>query len=141
MYAGISVFSGAGITIATATVNVVLRGLTINGLGGAYGVNMTNGASLSVEHCVIANFSAMSSHGVFVNTPAKLKVVGSLFRNDNSGVTVSNGATASISESKFVGFLGNSVGVMVTDFYGGSSVTTQAFVDRSVATGGPLAST
>ncbi|MBI3147334.1 MAG: hypothetical protein HYZ17_02335 [Betaproteobacteria bacterium] len=133
VYAGISVLSGNGVTIATAGVNVVLRGLTINGLGGTHGVNMTSGASLSIENCVITNFSSASARGVLVNAPAKLRVVDSLLRNDYLGVAISNGATATISGSKF---LGNSVAIYVTDAFGGSSVTTEAFVDRSVASGG-----
>ncbi len=133
VYAGISVFSGDGVTIATAGIHVVLRGLTINGLGGTHGVNMTSGTTLSVENCVIGNFSTASAHGVFVNTPAQLRVVNSLLRSNYIGVTVSSGATASVSETKF---LGNSIGVYATDSYGGSGVTTQAFVDRSVATRG-----
>ena len=47
VYAGISVFSGAGITIATAGVNVILRGLSVNSMGSSTrGVHMTDGAKL-----------------------------------------------------------------------------------------------
>ena len=53
VYAGISIFPGAdGVTIATAGVNVVLRGLTINGQGGNNGIFMTAGNRLTVENCV-----------------------------------------------------------------------------------------
>jgi len=58
IYAGISVFSGDGITInASATDTVVLRGLTINGQGGANGITITNALVVHVENCVIANMS------------------------------------------------------------------------------------
>ncbi|MBI3150337.1 MAG: hypothetical protein HYZ17_17675 [Betaproteobacteria bacterium] len=57
IYAGISVFSGNGITIATAGVNVVLRGLSINRLAGiGSGIDMTGGDSLVVQNCVVTNF-------------------------------------------------------------------------------------
>ncbi|MBI3147420.1 MAG: hypothetical protein HYZ17_02770 [Betaproteobacteria bacterium] len=134
IYAGISVFSGSGITIATASVNVVLRGLTINGLGGTYGVNMTNGASLSIENCVVANFPSSGKYGVFVNTPAALRVIGSLFRETHVGLTVANGATADIVESKFLANYG--AGLSVTDNYGSGPVVTTANVHRSVAMSG-----
>ncbi len=130
LYAGISVFSGNGVTIATAGVNVVLRGLSINGMGGSKGVEMTAGTSLLVEDCVIADFSGSSQPGVYVATPAAVRVVNSLFRNNGIGDVVSSGATASIMDSKF---LGGWYGVWVTDFFGGSSVTTRATVGRSVA--------
>ena len=70
-YAGISVFSGAGIIIATAGINVTLRGLTINGMGGTTGVSITNAASVSFENCVIANFINGSS-----NNYAGISVIG-----------------------------------------------------------------
>ncbi len=131
VYAGISVFSGSGITIATAGVDVVLRGLTINGLGGIYGVNMTNGASLSIENCVVANFPSSGQYGVFVNTPATLRVIGSLFRETHVGLTVANGATANVVESKFVANYG--AGIAATDNYGSGPVVTTVNVHRSVA--------
>src|SRR5258705_8692996 len=70
-YAGIAVPSGDGVTIATAAIKVILRGLNINGTGGANGVVMTNGASLTVENCVISNFA---SRGISITTPAKMRV-------------------------------------------------------------------
>jgi len=93
-YAGISVATGDGVTIATANVLVTLRGLNINGIGGSRGVVMTNGSRLSIENCVISNFS---SRGVFVDTAASVRVVDSLVRdNGNAGVFLQGGATADI---------------------------------------------
>ena len=80
-YAGIAVPTGDGITIATAGINVILRGLNINGTGGSNGVVMTNGNRLSIENCVISNFS---SHGVDVRNGATVRIVDSLIR-DNGG--------------------------------------------------------
>jgi hypothetical protein len=57
VYAGISVFSGEGITVSGPTIDVTLRGLTINGLGGTTGINFANGASFVVDRCVISGFS------------------------------------------------------------------------------------
>jgi hypothetical protein len=46
----------AGVAITAAGTNVTLRGLTINGTGGAHGIRMTNGTELTVEDCAISNF-------------------------------------------------------------------------------------
>jgi len=55
-YAGISVNSGDGITIDGTGIRVVLRGLTITGLGGGTtdGIEFIQGAELTVESCEIA---------------------------------------------------------------------------------------
>ena len=58
VYAGISASTGSAVTIATAGVHVVLRGLSLNGTGGTTGVSMTNGNRLSIESSVISNFWA-----------------------------------------------------------------------------------
>ena len=47
IYAGISVFTGDGITIATPGLNVVLRGLAITGLGGQNGIAFLQGPTSS----------------------------------------------------------------------------------------------
>ena len=89
-YAGITASSGDGVTIATASVNVILRGLNINGIGGVNGVNMTNGSSLTIENCVIANFSAA---GVKVNASgAKVKIANVVLSgNGGDGLLVAQG--------------------------------------------------
>ncbi len=130
IYAGISVFSGSGITIATAGVNVVLRGLTINGLGGTYGVNMTDGASLSIERCLIAKFG----HGLRAVTAADVRVLNSLFVKNTEGIVLSGGATGTISQTQFLGNV--DLAVWVTDSFAGSAITTTAYVDRSLVKGG-----
>jgi len=80
-YAGISVPSGVGVTIATPGVKVVLRGLNINGVGGASGIAMTDGDRLRVENCIVSGFN---SHGIVVDAPARVSVVDSNLR-DNAG--------------------------------------------------------
>jgi len=135
VYAGVSVFSGAGVTIATAGVNVILRGLSINSLGASTrGVNMTDGAKLLIDGCDISNFGTGNFQGVFVNTAAQVRIVDSIFRDNYYGLTLSSGATGTVSNSKFLG--GTEVGVMVTDYYGGTGVTTTARIDRSLVQGG-----
>ena len=128
-FAGIGVFSGAGVSIAAAGVNVVLRGLTINGQGGTYGVSMGNGASLSIEDCVIANFSS-GNYGVYVNGPVSVRMVNTLVRDSYWAVYLAGGATASISSSKF---LGNYVGIIG---YTTTATTTSIAITDAVVSGG-----
>ena len=97
-YAGISASTGAAVTIATASVNVILRGLNINGIGAANGILMTNGASLSVENCVVSNFS---NNGIWVRNAAKVRVSDSLVRgNTLDGIAIEGGATGSVVGTK-----------------------------------------
>lgn len=93
----------AGVTIATPGVNVVLRGLTFNGQGAAAGILMTDGAMLSIENCVISNFSGAGQHGVLVNATAAVRMVDTLVRDNDTGIQLQGGAITNISSSKFLG--------------------------------------
>jgi hypothetical protein len=96
-YAGIAASSGAAVTIATPAVKVVLRGLNINGVGGTTGVSMTNGTSLTIENCVISNFSG---NGVHISAPASVRISDSTSRgNGGNGIYADNGATLDVSRS------------------------------------------
>ncbi len=101
VYAGISVFSGTGITIATAGVDVILRGLSIYGLGGTFGIDMTAGNSLAVENCVIRN---LSSRGLSVATAAKVEVLESEFSNNGSyGIRLAGSVKGTVSGVRVFG--------------------------------------
>lgn len=137
VYAGMSVFPGAtGVTIATPGVNVVLRGLTINSQGGDAGILMTAGAKLSIENCVISNFSIsvspVNQHGVLVQTAATVRMVNTLVRDNDVGIQLEAGATADISGSKFFG--NSTYGIVAFNYINGT--TTTAAVSDTVATGG-----
>ena len=95
VYAGISVFPGAdGVTIATAGVNVVLRGLSINGQGGNNGISMTAGNSLTVENCVISN---LTQNGILVNAATNVNITDTTVRrNGGNGISLQNGVKATI---------------------------------------------
>jgi Right handed beta helix region len=130
-YAGIAVPTlSDGVTIATGGVNVILRGLNINNTGGTNGVNMTNGARLSIENCVISNFSG--GNGVFVSANAAVRIVDSLIRDNLYGVYIQGGATAAISGSKIVGNANNSEGVYV--FGNTANTTTTAAISDTIVT-------
>ncbi|MBI3147313.1 MAG: right-handed parallel beta-helix repeat-containing protein [Betaproteobacteria bacterium] len=123
VYAGISVFSGSGASIATAGVNVILRGLTFNGLGGASGVNMSDGAGLVVDRCHFRNFT----DGVYFAAAGKLRVLDSIFNANGYGIQA-RGGTAMIARSSF---FENSYGAYVAATAGETVVA----VEKSVASG------
>jgi hypothetical protein len=127
-YAGIAASTGTAVTINTAGVNVILRGLNINGTGASYGVVMTNGNRLSIEDCIISNFY---SDGVAIYAPATVRIVDSIIRDGSTGIYLDTGATATISGVKVLGNL--NAGVLVVNLTA-SAVTTAAISD-SVASG------
>ena len=110
VYAGISVFPGVnGVTIATPGVNVVLRGIAINGQGGNNGISMTAGNRLTVENCVISN---LTQHGINVNTVATVRLTDSIVRdNGGHGILLQNGAKATITRALLSGHDNNYGGV------------------------------
>jgi hypothetical protein len=101
VYAGISAFSGSAVTIAAAGVDVILRGLSLNGTGGATGVSMTNGSRLSIESSIVSGFSG---NGIFVNAPADVRIVDTVVReNGGYGIQLQGGASGAIASSKIFG--------------------------------------
>jgi hypothetical protein len=101
IYAGLTVASGGNaVTIATAGVDVVLKGLTITGQGSGYGISMWNGNSLHVEKTTIANFT--SGTGLSAQAAAKVNIIDSVIRDNNSGIYAGNGATMNITGSRIL---------------------------------------
>ena len=131
VYAGISVFPGAdGVTIATAGVNVVLRGLSINGQGGNNGISMTAGNSLTVENCVISN---LTQNGIMVNAAATVRVTDSIVRDNSlNGISLQNGVKATITRAVVSGNV-NGNGIRVDGII--TSTTTTADIADSTFDG------
>ena len=104
VYAGVSVFSGEGITINGSGIVVVLRGLTINGQGGGYGVYFSQGKQLTIEECEIANMLAAGialvandSNVTVKNTTVRNSVGSGVFAYSTAGVmrvSISNSVIA-----------------------------------------------
>ena len=132
VYAGITVFAGDGITIATAGVNVVLRGLTINSLGSSgSGIYMTAGNSLVVQNCVIANFGASGSSGLRVAGTMRVHLLDSLLQGNYYGANFSGGASVLVSASRFLDNGENGLYASAA----GAGVVTRVEVSRSEASG------
>ena len=102
-FAGIAAASGDAVTIATPGVNVILRNLNINGVGATNGVVMSAGTRLSIENCVISNFSNVSGRGISVSTAASVRMLDTVVRENWHGMVLSAGAKATVSRSSFLG--------------------------------------
>jgi hypothetical protein len=81
--------SNAILVNAGSTDTVVLRGLTLTGLGGDNGINVTSVGNLHVEGCVISGFTG---NGIFVNLAADgshIFVKDTIVRNNgNTGIYI-----------------------------------------------------
>jgi hypothetical protein len=107
VYAGISVpFPERGVAINGANINVVLHGLTINSTGGLFGVVMYAGAKLTVDGCVISNFT--DGNGLLISTPATVVVTGTAFRNNSVSISASD-ATVNIANSQIIGSINTGI--------------------------------
>ena len=87
VYAGISVFTGDGITVSAGPGDkVVLRGLTINGQGGTNGIHVTSGAETYIEDCTVAN---LTQYGVLIEGASAVHMARIVARGNGSrGVQV-----------------------------------------------------
>jgi parallel beta helix pectate lyase-like protein len=129
------VFSGSGINVTTgATDSVVLRGLTINGLGGGNGIYWHAGSDLHVENCTLSNFisDAIANYAAS-STTTWLFVAGTTMRQNYYGVITSGPeglgiANVSVDHCRFEGAGATSVGLT-------SSGDVDATITRSVAAG------
>lgn len=94
VYAGISVFSGDGVTINDPNAIVVLRGLAINGQGGEVGIAISAATEVHVENVTVSN---MGASGIYLNANAPLLIKDSIVRsNGGHGIGIYNG-TATLS--------------------------------------------
>lgn len=106
VYAGISVFSGHGITIATAaTDTVVLRGLTINNQGSTgRGIFISGAGLVRMENVEVSGFTGASALNATPANALELDIRDSVFRGSNFGIALNHlnaAATAAISGSLF----------------------------------------
>jgi hypothetical protein len=102
VYAGISVFAKAsGVTIATPGINVVLRGIAINGQGGDSGIVMTAGNKLTVENCVISN---LKEFGILAIGDTIVRIADTIIRdNAVAGIFLDSGPRATITRTTVSG--------------------------------------
>jgi len=150
IYAGISVFSGSGITINAPGAIVVLRGLSINGQGGSRGIDVEAAARVRIEGCVVARVAAEGINDVAAGS--EMVMIDTIVRdNGGSGIVVnasavldhvrsehnvvqglvlspaSTGTSATVTDSVFVYNVVN--GIIVT---AAANIQTSVHIDHSV---------
>jgi hypothetical protein len=120
VYAGITAFSGFGVTVDAPGESVRLRGLKINGQGATDGIVLVHGARLLVEDCEISNFPSTGIDLVEANSSVTVK--NTLIRESDTGAY-----SAGILDATFDGvhISGGTVGILATS---GSRLT----ITRSV---------
>jgi hypothetical protein len=85
IYGGISVASGLnGVTIDAPGATVVLRGLSINGQGGDYGILLQQAARVRVENCVVSKMGVVGIHHTAPN--AEMIVLDTIVRDNTDGL-------------------------------------------------------
>jgi parallel beta-helix repeat protein len=156
------VSSGNGVLIAGGSIDVTLRGLTINGQGGNVGIFYTLGASLHIDHCVVSH---MTGNGIQIGFGGDITIADSVIRenggagleiglnprilvertrlekNGGRGInfqpTVAGGSKLAVHDSVIAG--NNSGGIYIyatTPFVGGADVTlSDSMVTRNGGTG------
>lgn len=90
---------GNAINIATPGIKVALRNLVIvplPGAGGTNGVNMADGAALTIENCLIAN---LPGSGVLVSAGGVRLTDSTIRDNGVHGISIRNGARATITRA------------------------------------------
>ncbi len=112
---------GNAINIATAGVKVALRNLVIvplPGGGGVKGIEMTNGASLTIDGCLVA---ALPNAGISVITTAIVRVTDTTIRDNGlHGLLLQNGARGTVTRTTTSG---NLYGVMALGALAGTTTT------------------
>ena len=90
VYAGISVSSGHGVTIATAaTDTVVLRGLTISNQGSSgRGIYITGAGVVRIEDAYVAGFTTASGLKANPADVLRLHIRRSVFNNNATGIAL-----------------------------------------------------
>jgi hypothetical protein len=128
VYAGVSVSSGDGITINAGPADVIiLRGLTVNGVGGSNGIVFNSGQTLFVERCNINGFLA---NGLNFNGAGRLFARDSNIRNNAaSGIRMAGSASVpALASIDHVRLEANGTGLSALD-------RAKASVRNSVASG------
>jgi hypothetical protein len=86
IYGGITVSSGDGVTINAPGATVVLRGLSINGQGGAHGILLQQAGRVRVENCVVSHMGAVAIYHTAPN--GEMIIVDTMARDNVDGIAL-----------------------------------------------------
>jgi len=124
IYAGITVSGNYGIAIAGPAIVVALRGLTINGPAGNYGIQFADGARLIIDRCTISNIGyqsiGLSTTSVADVTITNVRVEGGVY-----GIAIGDNIRAVITDSQFSYA---TIGIMVLP----ASASAEAQIERVI---------
>jgi hypothetical protein len=135
VYAGVSVFAGAGVTVNAGGGVVTLRGLTINSLGGDIGVDYVSGARLYLDRVIVTGFAlTAASAGVRANLSASgiLNVREAALRDNANGLTGSASSGLLTVDIENTAFERNTTGL---DLRGGTAGVIQGSTFTDSTTG------
>jgi len=99
IYAGVSVFGSAGVTVDGAGIVVVLRGLSITYQGGSDGIDFVQGTSLHVENCVISGFAAGTGINV-IAAGSRISVLDTIIRDGKNGIILAANLQGIVSRTR-----------------------------------------
>jgi hypothetical protein len=129
-HAGITSSGGSAIFINAPGIDVTLRRLNLTGIGSnnGNGINMTDGASLGIENCVISNFS---NRGISATAAANVRVVDSTLTGNFNAILADHGATLDVVNTRMI----RNPGAGVLAQASSPGITTSVTVTDSVASG------
>lgn len=108
VYAGVTVFSGDGITINGAGATVTLKGLTINGQGGDVGINVAQGFRVNIERCTVKR---MGFSGISITAPGAVTNIADAIVQNNT-----------LNGIEFIGATNGTVSHTRTEFNGSNGI-------------------
>jgi hypothetical protein len=132
VFAGIDAVAGTGIVVSPGAGVVRLSGLTLNGLGGATGIDFQSGEALYVEDMIVSGFTGAGLNANLAG-PGELFVRGSTFRGNGTGAQLATNAgvvTPLVATIEHCRFENNTAGIALW----GSSA--RAVILRSLVVGG-----
>jgi len=118
VYAGVSVFAGAGITVNAGGGVVTLRGLTINSLGGNVGIDYVSGSRLYLDRVIVTGFAlTAASAGVRANlsTSGILNIREAAIRDNANGLVGSASSGTLTVDIENAAFERNTIGLDLRD--------------------------
>jgi hypothetical protein len=123
VYAGISVFSGTGITVNAGSTDIVtVRGLSLNNQGGGGGVSCNAVGTLRVESCVVRGFT--QSTGIDFAGGSSVVVKDTVISDCYTGLSVTAQMGASLHATLEHLTVARSINVAIDVFSSGSTQAT-----------------
>src|SRR5687767_12372267 len=130
-FPGIAAATGSAVSVIAPGLNIVLRGLALNGVGASTGILMSDAGTLTVENCIVSGFTGT---GILVSSPATVRIVDTIVRGNGTegngdGIFISAGSVASLNNVKMS--RNARAGLVVNDGGAGTSTVSVVGSDSS----------